>query len=195
MIIRVKIIITFILVLSFIISCNLKHISLKQDPAKSSYSSTPSKEQNHDLLSFIVLDNNFKSYELRMINDMFSKYDSLQFGSNYEPFRRFFGGDSVEYLTDYLKKRIKYFVRHSEEELQQQYSGDGWKGIGAYYMHDWLQNIFDPYSQIIQTKINGKTVNIDRPRHGVITSGPAFFDTSIDVLERIGILTRQLPIT
>ncbi len=96
---------------------------------------------DNNLLSFITVDNNFTEEEKLTLVNMSKKYKSLKFGKKYSIYKKFFGGDSLEDLTKYLKKRIKYYIRFDEAELKKYY-GDMWTRVGSTYEISWLGTIY-----------------------------------------------------
>ncbi len=177
-----------------LITCCDKSSDINTNFARTNQSSSSSQKvgenDSEDNVLSLLLDNNFTSSQKELIDKMFEKYESIRFNSSYSLYRTFFGGDSIDYLTNFLKKRIKYYKYQSEEELQKIY-GPNASGIGASYSVEWLIQMCDSRIPVSKVEINGKTINIDRPRHGVVFSGPYFFSSKVTSMERIALLTHE----
>ncbi len=185
-------IISYLFIFLLITSCDKAHeinTNFARSNQQSSSSQDPSEGGCDNVLSLLI-DNKFTSSQKEIIDNMFKKYESIRFDSSYELYRTFFGGDSIDYLTNFLKKRIKYYKYQSEEELQEIY-GPNASGIGASYSVEWLIPMCDSRVPVTKVEINGKTIKIDRPRHGVVFSGPYFFNSTVTPMERIALFTHE----
>ena len=138
----------------------------------------------------VNVSNSFNSAQKSVVQVLFDKYDRMSFSSENELYRRFFGGDSINYLHDFINKRIKYFVPIDEKELEKSF-GDATKAIGAGYSLMWMYPVCNPSVGIPRVLCNGKVIKLKSSRHGVVVSGPAFFNSSTTDVERRSILAHE----
>ena len=138
----------------------------------------------------VMVDNSFTIDQKSIIKTMLDRYDGLQFSSNYEVYRRFFGGDSIQYLNQFINKRIKYFVPIEEEVLRKSF-GNATDAIGAGYSLAWLAPVCNSEEETPYIVCNGRIIELNTSRHGVVVSGPAFFHQDTTDIERISVLAHE----
>ena len=145
----------------------------------------PNYVKKKELLSFITIGEGFTDDQKKIILETFDKYDSLEFGSSYENYKKFFGGDSLTNLTNYLQKRVKYLVPITESDRAKFFPTGLIGGVG--YSTIWLDS--KPSVKINDTT----TVELNNSRHGVVFLGDEFFDRekNMSSVERIVALLRE----
>ena len=138
----------------------------------------------------LMVDNGFTKQQKKSIKRMFDKYDNMKFGSDQALYRIFFGGDSIDALTKFINKRIKYFIPVPERELEKSF-GSATKAIGAGYSLSWLAPVCDAMEGPPRVICNGRLIELKGSRHGVVVSGPAFFYDQTTDIEKISIIAHE----